>query len=496
MTTEAQPTGADNQKWNGIDLSTVTAQEFADTITQAPAAVKEEYVRGDQSIFADMHKRWETEASAPASASQPGATDGLQQLPPAQPGASAQPAQQAPEPAEEMVDLTGIKIPKNLFGTYLVNRKPDEALLEALKGNFEKDKTIKTFIERNDGLSSETLRLQQQLLDATVKAKTAEAQPKAVPFQMPQFDIDSVDLDALEKIDFLDPVEVEQASDKFKKLVGAAKTLKQQAEAAKAQPSPAPTEFKAETDPEIVAQRQRIAEEQRQRNIFEIDTTTSQMPQMAMTKPFKEVDTEVGSFLNRIAMASGINDTSKAAAHYFGSTPEATVFRESCARQGIVPPPDYDKHQIVYRAYLARERDVSELRDDLKANPPPRYSMRQYIADEYARSAPSMQQPPASVAQPGQQQQPQPTYQERIEQHNRQAQANSTPPGYIPDIPPSVGSQSNGTLSPQQQDELAARTDAALKNFSPDMSEITPDEARWLVANGVNHSRILARSKQ
>lgn len=483
---------ADQSNWHGLDLKSCNLQQFVEVATGNVEAKKDYLENPDK--FKELNERFEREAMQSASApeqpgsSAPSSSAAAQPQPGQAPAGGGQPAAGAAQPQQEQADeLVELKIPKKLLGTYLTGRTDNDGVIEALKGKLEADKTLKEWGQERLNLRSETATLRQQLLDATIGRKTAEAQPKAAPSQpFQKIEVEEVDFSALENADLFNPDSHDTIKAGIKKAAAAYNAIKQaiattQA-AATAQPSPEVKPFNPDADPEVVAQRQQIEYEQQQRDIIEVDATVSQIPQLRMSKPFRDVDLEVSAFYDKLKAASGIpGDRMEAVKFYYGSTPESKVFRDRCVANGLVPPADIDKHAVAVRAY---QKYTSAQR----AVP-----LADFIAIEVSKLPPPAEQPPAPAVPPaGQQQQ---SYKERIEQHNRQAQANSTPPGYIPDIPPSVGSQSGFQLSEAEQNMLVQKAYGIMRD-GDDPTSITVAEAKWLVDAGVNHSRILARSKQ
>jgi hypothetical protein len=126
-------------------------------------------------------------------------------VPKAEAGATPQKPPAATETPDEEITFTG-KLKKSDFGTYLKNRKPEEALLEMAKGNREKDTTI-DFMKREklpaletalnqerqtrERLEKENLSFKEQLEAFKKKQTEAPAAPK----------VEELDL---EKIDLLD----------------------------------------------------------------------------------------------------------------------------------------------------------------------------------------------------------------------------------------------------------------------------------------------------
>lgn len=472
--------------WFGIDLNTCTKDQFWDVInpeTGNPKA-REDYIVNSEN-FVEFNKRLEEMLKGDNN------NQTTQNAAPAQQDSSAQSAetsaQQTTEQAkavadkagsedqtEEMVEISNVKIPKALFGTYLTEkRSPSDAIVEALKGNFEKDKTIEQFKGRNSELSGKTITLQQQLLEATIKAKTAEAQPKQVSVQpIPEdFKVEDIDFESLEGLDLFNPDNHEAVKAGIKKAAETLKSVRQviatNQAAAKAQQSSTPEPYKPDEDPDVQRHKNDIRSLEIQRDLFEIDSAASQMPQLKMSKPFAEVDAEVSAFYDRIKLASGMQgDRMIAVKHYFGSSPESNAFREICVKSGIVPPADFEKHQIAFRAYQNRKNDMAALRDEFKANPPPQYAMSSYIATELQKSALTTQSNiPATQSQ-------QTSYQQVIDDHVRKTQANTTPTGTIPDIPPnSTGSQPLNASEAEQN--------AIAMKVKMDPASLTKEEAEW-----------------
>jgi hypothetical protein len=240
-----------------------------------------------------------------------------------------------------------------------------------------------------------------------------------------------------------------------------------------AQPQTESTPYNPEADQDVIRTRNELAANQLQRDIFEIDSTASQIPQLKMSKPFEIVDVEVGQFYDRLKLASGIpGDRLESAKLFFGNSQDSKIFRDRCIAQGIVPPVDYDKHQIAYRAYNNRKKDIeTDLPVERRGNPSSAYSMQRYMIEELAKSQPSVVPPTPGQAAPAAPPQLNPdAYRQTIDQHVQQQQARAVPPGVIPDIPPSAGGQ------PLEVPNEARWTEIA-KKAAIDENSLTKEEA-------------------
>lgn len=387
-----------------------------------------------------------------------------------------------------MVEITGLKVPKALFGTYLSGgRSVNDATLEVFKGKIEADRTLKSFEDRNSALSSKTLDLQRQLIDATVKVKTVEAQPKPAPQQpFPQIQVEEIDFGALENADLMDPDSHGVVKDNIKKAATAFKNLKTAIEtaqhAAKAQPPTDPNvkPYKPEEDQEVIKQRGDLRSSEQQRDLFEIEMAVAQTPAIQMSydqtrgrrKTFQEVDAEISAFYDKVQQAAGTTgDRMNAVNFYFGTSNDSKIFRDQCVQKGYVPPSDFDKHQVASRAYANRRNDMAALRDEARANPPAQFSIQNYIEHELKATpapVPSSQQSGPAPAAP---QTPQ-DRQQQIQQHFQQRQAADAPPGVIADIPPTIGQPAVFNPNEAEQSQLAAKVRL-------DPASLTQQEAAW-----------------
>jgi hypothetical protein len=477
---KAQQEAPKGDLWHGVDLNTCTPEDFWEVInpeTGNPRA-REEYIN-DQDKFAShkldfvsleqaMIKANQQQPAAPAPAQPESGAAPSSEVPAAQPPAGQQ-APAAASPSEEMIDLTGIKIPKGLFGSYLTGRSIQEGIVALAEGNFEKDKAIASRDERLTKLSGKTITLQQELINATIKANSASAQPKAAP--IPKIEVDEIDFSAIKAADLFDPDNHTKVRELIEKADAALKKVRQQITAV-AQPPAEPTPYNPEADQDVIRTRNELAANQLQRDIFEIDTTASQIPQLRMSKPFEIVDVEVGQFYDRLKLASGIpGDRLESAKLFFGNSQDSKIFRDRCIAQGIVPPVDYDKHQIAYRAYNNRKKDIeNDLPVERRGNPSSAYSMQRYMIEELAKSQPSIVPPTPGQAAPAAPSQPNPdVYRQTIDQHVQQQQARAVPPGVIPDIPPSAG----GHLEVPNE----ARWTEIAKKAAIDENSLTKEEA-------------------
>lgn len=258
-----------------------------------------------------------------------------------QKSSSEQPPSQEPEDEELAVN---VKIPKTMLGTYLKNRKPEEALLEALKGNQEKDRYIERLRTERDRYSGELLSFKQK------ETTPPQAEPQAA--QLPEEDPDLLSDEELSTLDLYDPENQEKL---VKHQAAATRRIKALENL---------TKSAVETTSQITAESRRQTELDRQqervtREYQEIEDLQSSFPELKTPKPFSQLDREVSDFYSRIAEFSQLPQD-QALNVYFSESPEGQALRGKLSSLGVQQPEGYDVHQRIMAVRQDRLRDQQE----------------------------------------------------------------------------------------------------------------------------------------
>jgi hypothetical protein len=436
--TQEAPKGTEKQ----FDLNTATASEFVDRV-KVDNALRDEYLSNSND---EKFKRINDLLNHPEKQSAP---QGAETQKPNMPEISPQ------QPVIEEVELTNVKIPKDLFGTYLSNgRSAADAVMEALKGNREKDETINNFRVRNDNTLNDTLALRKELIRAqqekadaqilaeSLKQKIQEAESLKFPMQ----EIENVDFDLLNDVDPFDPAshpKIEKAKNELERLKKVLKTSKQPKQGDQQQkpqvgtdPSQPPASTQAKIDPEVQKQREALIRTADDKEFFDIEALQAAVPELRTPIPFAVLDKAIANFHNSIASAGGGN-LGQAHQLYFSATPEGDQFRAQCKARGVEVPQGYETHQfIVGKIRPQRLKNIDNYRNVIKSKTGKDLEPWEVLdapgisyVELYRNITPYQPQASASQTSPSQK------LQEVIARHMVPAPKQNT----VPEIPPSMG---------------------------------------------------------
>lgn len=223
--------------------------------------------------------------------------------------------------------VVNVKVPKLLFGSYLTGRTPDQAILEALKGNQQKDLTISVLKNQSLATHDENLSLRSRVKIAMEQA--AKPQVAAIPQEV----LDAAALD-IDNIDHLDPEEVEKANKSRKAMASFVKGIQQ------------PAQQSAEAAQQAKAEIAKLSEEDEYARIRQLQIED---PSLMTTVDFKSLDQSVRAFIDGMSRVSGGLSTKDAWTRY--NDPQlGEQFRAQCAAAGVVKPAELDQHSKVIEA--------------------------------------------------------------------------------------------------------------------------------------------------
>jgi hypothetical protein len=449
-----------------FDLNTANLEQFEDKLKTDTELMNEYTSNPNDPKFTKFNEQFElrrtgktqqpdgSAAATPAQQAAPAATT--------ETAAAVPPESQAP--AEEMVELTNVKIPKGLLSKYLAGgRGAPDAVIEALKSIPEADNTIKNFRTRDDNhindnlaLRKELIKAQQDRADAQLlidslkkQRETASAQP--IPSVQPK--IEEIDFDVLNDIDLLDMEQhgkVEKAKSelaKARKLIEASRTQgaqpaaaasvqTQPAKASEASAAPQPAPVSAEMQKSIDALKKLVDDKE----FADIAALQAEVPELRTKLPFEVLDKAVANFNHSVANAAGTpGNIGGAVELYFSQTPEGERFRASCKQHGVEAPEGYEIHNhIVGKIRPLRLKNIQVYREKIESK-----TGGQKLEDWEVLDAPGISytelyskvpayQPPAAASAP----QPGAKLQKVIEQHV--ANTNKPKPYTVPEVPPSM----------------------------------------------------------
>ena len=317
---------------------------------------------------------------SPAAAPQAPAAPGE----PAAPQGTPAPAAPAATTPDEMVQVS---VPKSMLGSYLMNRTPQDAALEALKGNQEKDAVIALLRRRDEETHGERLSLREEL-QRMRSTKPAAPQPgapipPAAPAAAPQAPAqpagaapaevtpDDLNLDDLPDDDTLfEPANVKKLVAANKRLAKWFKDLNPQLR----QTQEAVADLKTKRETEDSANAIRDARNKALRDEFaEIEELQTQVPILKTSASFADLDRAVVQFVRDIGYIAGVSkgdfdDAAATAANRFfnDKTPAGDELRKKCVENGIKPPEGIAQHQEIMRVRNERRQQQARIKRQME----------------------------------------------------------------------------------------------------------------------------------
>jgi hypothetical protein len=242
---------------------------------------------------------------------------------------------------DDFIEIQSIKLRKDQLGTFLKNRSPEEALLLKLDAHDHAERTIKDLKERNNGLSSQTLKLREKLIESKKQPPPkAEVKEEDSP---DEFDFNREDAD------LYDPDQQEKFLSNYEKML---KKLKQgipvdlkQEEVKKEQPS---------VEQELL---NHLKDRSLQEEFDEINDLQRAVPELRFSdgSTFEQKDQQLLAFRQKVAAVVGVTDTVKAHQQYL-SNPQV---RQLCEARGILEPPELDKWNAIVQVRIKRNDNMN-----------------------------------------------------------------------------------------------------------------------------------------
>lgn len=284
-----------------------------------------------------------------------------------------------PAKPPELVEVNGLKISKDLLGTFLKNHDVNDAIKLALEAQRNGQNFIDDLKPKYNQLQDTTVNLRKQLIEARQKIEGLEqeaSERKAQPPQQEQrqpiniSEIETVDFDNL---DAYDPTEMEKVIGKFKAVKEKISELNKQIETAppqkqpKVEPKPTgdQTPPAKKESPEVKEQLDAIFQSSIDRELDEIADLQRAVPALRSNVPFKDLDIQVANFQAGVAGVAGLDpnsgaDMAKAAATYYSQTPEGDQLRELCKIRGVNPPDEIEKWSEIMKFRKVRSANIAE----------------------------------------------------------------------------------------------------------------------------------------
>jgi hypothetical protein len=266
----------------------------------------------------------------------------------------------AAEPkSDDEIEIPAFKVKKDLLGTYINGRTPQEAMIELLKGVPEKDRTI-DFLKQSSGVGS--------LKKALEQFKTDPIRPAIVA--PPEIDLGGdtdFDLSGLSGDNLFESENASKIIDvargllaKNKKLeLALKKTNEHQRLAADQVAESAAAEGEVRLSKAATTIRHQMIE-----SLAELD------PSLKLTKPWALVDNEVDQFYDSVAKIAGVTDPNArgiALQTFFEDNgPQGDLLRAKVAEAKIAKPVDLERHQQIMSLDREREQYRRSIMDEMR----------------------------------------------------------------------------------------------------------------------------------
>lgn len=244
---------------------------------------------------------------------------------------------------DDFIEIPSLKLRKDQLGTFLKNRSPQEALLLKLDAHDHAERTIIDLKERNNGLSNQTMKLREQLIESKKQPPKVEVAEETAPdeFDFNRDDIDLYDPDQQEK--FLSNYEKMQ-----QKLKGGNK--------------PPVVEQKIENEPKELSSDEKEYLTQLENNSIqlefdEINDLQRAIPELQFSdgSTFQQKDRQLLEFRQKVAQIVGVTDYVKAHEQYLSNE----QVRQLCEARGVVEPPELDKWGAIVKVRATRNHNIN-----------------------------------------------------------------------------------------------------------------------------------------
>lgn len=243
---------------------------------------------------------------------------------------------------DQFIEIPSIKLRKDQLGTFLKNRSPQEALLLKLEAHDHAERTIVELKERNNGLSSQTLKLREQLIESKKQPPPkAEIEEESTP---DEFDFNREDAD------LYDPDQQEKFLSNYGKML---KILKQGNQPA----SPKSDNTKKELSSDEQELLNQLTNRSLQEEFDEINDLQRAVPELRFSdgSTFQQKDQQLLAFRQKVASVVGVTDLVKAHQQYLAN-PQT---RQLCEARGITEPPELDKWNAIVQVRIKRNDNIN-----------------------------------------------------------------------------------------------------------------------------------------
>lgn len=242
---------------------------------------------------------------------------------------------------DDFIEIPSIKLRKDQLGTFLKNRSPQEALLLKLDAHDHAERTIVDLKERNNGLSNQTLKLREQLIESKKQPPKAEVHEE---IKIDEFDFNREDAD------LYDPDQQEKFLSNYEKLLQKVKQGNPPAEQKSAE-----KENETSTDEQELLNQ--LTNQSLQIEFDEIDDLLRAVPELRFSdgSTFQQKDQQLLAFRQKVANVVGVTNTVKAHEQYLNN-PQV---RQLCEARGITEPPELDKWGAIVKVRIKRNDNMN-----------------------------------------------------------------------------------------------------------------------------------------
>ena len=350
---------------------------------------------------------------------------------------------------DDFIEIPSLKLRKDQLGTFLKNRSPQEALLLKLDAHDHAERTIVDLKERNNGLSSQTLKLREMLIESKKHPPKAEVKEE---IKVDEFDFDR------NEVDLYDPDQQEKLLTNYEKLLQKLK---------KGEP---PAELKQEVktkeissdEKELVTQLENTS---LQREFDEINDLQRAAPELRFSdgSTFQQKDRQLLEFRQKVANIVGVTDYVKAHEQFL-SNPQV---RQLCEARGIVEPPELDKWGAIVKVRSTRNNNINNYAHQIgkKAIEIPNFVGNTYL-DIYNRTAPKAGFDKVKLN-------------DQIRSHEEaERKKDAHEARYVTEPPPNASHASNAELGQMNENDIL---NIVNRYGSKGIGSISSDEAKMLI---------------
>jgi len=351
---------------------------------------------------------------------------------------------------DDFIEIPAIKLRKNQLGTFLKNRSPEEALRLKLEAHDHAERTIVDLKERNNGLSNQTLKLREQLIESKKQPPPkAEVEEETTP---DEFDFNREDAD------LYDPDQQEKFLSNYEKML---KRLKQGTPPV----DPKQEEQKVEQSSDEQELLNQLTNRSLQEEFDEINDLQRAVPELRFSdgSTFQQKDQQLLAFRQKVASVVGVTDYVKAHQQYL-SNPQV---RQLCDARGITEPPELDKWNAIVQVRIKRNDNMNNYAQRIgkKSVEIPNFMGNTYI-DNYNKMNKSVGFDKEKLSA-------------QIKQHeDAERKKDDNNSRYVTEPPPEASHTSNAELGQVSEADVLALIN---RYGAKGIDSISSDEARLLV---------------